>query len=91
MLRGDSSGSALVAAVDEKIHRALADAVERHATKDPRPRGILKRRKRCLSSRVRASEERRAGHSRTCHHSLQSSTEDHQGQAHDPATPQART
>ena len=28
---------------DERINRALADAVELHATKDPRVRGILKR------------------------------------------------
>ena len=34
LLKGDSSGSARLAAADERIHRALADAVERHATKD---------------------------------------------------------
>ena len=43
LLKGDSSGSARVAAADERINRALADAVERHATKDPGMRGILKR------------------------------------------------
>ena len=43
LLRGDSSGSARLAAADERINRALADAVERHATKDPGTRGILKR------------------------------------------------
>ena len=43
MLRGDSSGSARLAAADERINRALADAVEGHATKDPGTRGILKR------------------------------------------------
>ena len=42
LLKGDSSGSARVAAADERINRALADAVERHA-KDPDMRGILKR------------------------------------------------
>ena len=42
-MRGDSSGSARLAAADERINRALADAVERHATKDPEMRGILKR------------------------------------------------
>ena len=35
MLKVDSSGSARLAAADERINRALADAVERHATKDP--------------------------------------------------------
>ena len=43
LLEGDSSGSARVAAADERINRALVDAVERHATKDPGMRGILKR------------------------------------------------
>ena len=43
MLKGDSSGSARLAAADERINRALADAVERHTTKDPGMRGILKR------------------------------------------------
>ena len=41
--RGDSSGSARLAAADERINRALTDAVERHATKDPVTRGILKK------------------------------------------------
>ena len=35
LLKGDSSGSARLAAADERINRALADAAERHATKDP--------------------------------------------------------
>ena len=42
-MKGDSAGSARLAAADERIHRALADAVERHAAKDPGARGILKR------------------------------------------------
>ena len=42
-MKGDSSGSARLAADDERINRALADAVERHVTKDPGMRGILKR------------------------------------------------
>ena len=41
--KGDLVGSARLAATDERINRALADAVERHATKDPGVRGILKR------------------------------------------------
>ena len=36
-------GAAQLAAADERINRALADAVERHATMDPGVRGILKR------------------------------------------------
>ena len=43
LLKGDPVGSARLAAADERINRALADAVERHATKDPGMRGILKR------------------------------------------------
>ena len=35
--------SARLAAADERINRVLADAVERHATKDPGVRGTLKR------------------------------------------------
>ena len=42
-MKGDSSGSARLAAADERINRALAGAVERHATKDAGMRGILKR------------------------------------------------
>ena len=51
LLRGDSSGSARLAATDERINRALADSVERDATKDPGTRGRLKR-----ASVVRHSE-----------------------------------
>ena len=43
LLKGDPVGSARLAAADERINRALADAVERHATKDPGVRGTLKR------------------------------------------------
>ena len=43
LLKGDPLGSARLAAADERINRALADADERHATKDPGMRGILKR------------------------------------------------
>ena len=42
MLKGDPVGSALLAAADERTNRALADAGERHATKDPGVRGMLK-------------------------------------------------
>ena len=43
LLKGDPSGSARLAAADERINRALADAVERHAAKDPGVRDALKR------------------------------------------------
>ena len=43
LLKGDLVGSARLAAADERINRAVAGAVERHATKDPGVRGILKR------------------------------------------------
>ena len=42
-MRGDSSLSARLAAADERINRALADAIERHATKDSEIRGTPKR------------------------------------------------
>ena len=48
LLKGDSSGSARLAAADERINRALADAVERRWC--------------CLSSRIGASEENCDGH-----------------------------
>ena len=35
VLKGDSAGSARLAAAEERINRALADAFERHAAKDP--------------------------------------------------------
>ena len=37
--KGDSTEAARLAATDERIFRALADAVERHAAKDPGARG----------------------------------------------------
>ena len=43
LLKCDPVGSARLAAADERINRALVDAVERHATKDPGVKGILKR------------------------------------------------
>ena len=64
LLKGDSSGSSRLAATDERINRALADAVERHATKDPGMRGTLNTEEgQCrLLSRVRALEENCTGH-----------------------------
>ena len=43
MLKGDSAGSARLATADDRINRALADAVEGHAAKESGVRGILKR------------------------------------------------
>ena len=43
LLKGDPAGSARLAAADERVNRTLDDAVERHETKDPGVRGILKR------------------------------------------------
>ena len=89
LLKGDPSGSARLAAADERINRALADAVERHAAKDPGVRGILKEGQRRLSSRVRIPKENCTGHrARLDATPPQSHTEDHQHQARDPAPPQ---
>ena len=65
--------------------------VERHATKDPGMRGILKRASVvcCPESNVRRKLQRTQ--SRTRHHTLQSHKEDHQHQVHIPASPQALT
>ena len=66
LLRDVLSGSGRLASGDARLNLALADAVERHATKDPETRGILKR-----SSVVchRESEPRKkiAAHSRIRH------------------------
>ena len=43
LLKGDSSGSTRLGAADERINRALVDAVERHATKDPGTKRVLQR------------------------------------------------
>ena len=48
-------GAARLAAADERINRALTDAVDRYAAKDPGVRGILERGQCHLSSRVRIS------------------------------------
>ena len=62
VLKGDSMGAARLAAADERINRALADAMERHAAKDHGVRRILKRGQCHLSSRVRIPKEDRTGH-----------------------------
>ena len=66
LLKGDSSGSARLGAVDERINRALADAVERHATKGPGMTGILERVRRTHpSDHSRTVEDTRARHGQT--------------------------
>ena len=61
VLKGDSSGSARLAAPDDRINRALADAVERHAAKDWSERRTEEGQRR-LSSRVRIPKENCTGH-----------------------------
>ena len=91
LLKGDLAGSERLAAADERINRALADAVERHATKDPGVRGILKR---AMSFAIPSQNLRRKSRwtqSRIRYLILRSHTEDRQRQVHNPAPPQALT
>ena len=62
LLKGDPVWCARLAAADERINRALADAVERHATKDPGVRGILKRSSVACHPESESSEESCARH-----------------------------
>ena len=80
LLKGDQVGFARLAAAGERRNRTLADAVERHATKDPGVRGILK-----WSSVVCHALDTEQDPTR---HPSVSHTEDHQRQAHDQASPQ---
>ena len=58
LLKGDSTGAPRPAAADERINRAVADAVERHAAKDPGVRHTEEG--QChLSSRVGIPKARR--------------------------------
>ena len=91
LLKGDSSGSARLVGADERINRALADAVERHATKDPEMTGILKRAGVVCQPKSEPQKQLRWTQSRTRHHTLQSLTRDHQHQVRNPASPQAPT
>ena len=65
-------------------YRALADAVEGHAAKDPGMRGILKSAIPLLIPSQNPPKRLHWTQSRA----LQSPTEDHPHQAHDPAPPQ---
>ena len=89
LLKGDPVGSARLAAADERINRALADAVERHATKDPGVRGILKKSNVTPSQNPR--RELRWTQSRIRHHNLVSHTGDRLRQVCDPAPSVAPT
>ena len=85
--KGDSMGAARLAAADERINRASADAVERHATKDPGVRGMLKR---AMPPVIPSRNPKRRLHwtqSRNRHHAPRSRMEDHPYQARDPAPP----
>ena len=62
LLKGDSVGAARLAAADERINRVLADAVERHAAKDPGVRGHTEEGQCHLSSRVGIPKEDCTGH-----------------------------
>ena len=62
LLKGDSAGSARLAAADERINRALADAVERHAAKDPGVKGILKRVSAACHPKSESQKESCIGH-----------------------------
>ena len=81
-------GAARLAGADERINRALADAVERHSAKDPGVRGTLKR----ASATCHPESEPQK---KIALDTEQESTprplfrmEDHPHQAHDPAPPQ---
>ena len=87
LLKGDSMGAARLAAADERINRALADAVERHAAKDPE--GHTE--EGPVPPAIPSQNPKRRSHwtqSRNRHHALQSPLEDHPHQADDPAPPQ---
>ena len=64
----------------------LADAVERHATKDPGTRGTLKR-----ASVVVCHPESEPRKKIALDTEQESPTEDHKVQVHDPWTPKAMT
>ena len=79
--KGDPVGSMRLAAADERINRALADAVERHAR-------ILKRTSAVCHPESESHKKIAMDGEQPI---LQSHTKDHQRQAHDPASPQALT
>ena len=87
LLRGDSSESTRLAAADERISRALADAVERHATKDPRMRGMLKRASVVCHPESELEKKIALDTAQESTPHPQSRTEDHQHQVHNPASP----
>ena len=88
-LEGDSAGSARLAEADERINRALSDAVERHATKDLGVREILKGASVVCHSE--SETQKKIARDTEQDHTLQFPTEDHQHQKHNPASPHAPT
>ena len=88
LLKGDPSGSTRLAAADERINRALADAVERHAAKDPGVRGILKRASAACHPEPESQKKIALDTQQESTPRPRSHTEDHPHQARDPAPPQ---
>ena len=91
LLNGDLPRSARLAAGHERLSRALAEAVERNATKGPGMRDIPK-----WASVVGHPEPQKnialdTEQDSTPHRTVQSPTEDHQHQVRNPASPQALT
>ena len=66
---------------DERINRALADAVERHAAKDPGVSGILKRTSATCHPESESQKKIAVDTEQDRHHAPRSRTEDHQHQA----------
>ena len=62
LLKGDSMGAVRLAAADERINRALADAVERHTAEESWSERHTEEGQRRLSSRVRIPKENCTGH-----------------------------
>ena len=88
LLRSDSAGSTRLAAADERINRALADAVERHAAKDPRVRGILKRTSAACHPESESQKKIALDTEQDSTPRPQSRTEDHRRQVCGPAPSQ---
>ena len=87
LLKGDSKGAARLAAADERINRALADAVDKHAAKDLGVRGILKRTSVTCHPESE-SQKKIALDTEQESTPPRSRMEDDPHQAHDPAPPQ---
>ena len=91
LLKRDRARSARLAAAGERINPALADAVERYATKDKRMRGTLKRASVVCYPESEPQKRIALDTEQDSTPRLQSHTEDPQHQARNPASPQALT